>query len=234
MNIKTIITDIEGTTSSIAFVHEVLFPYASKMLPMFVRRHARDTNVADLLNAIRHDVGEPDADLERVIVILLKWMHDDKKATPLKALQGLIWQHGYAHADFTGHVYEDATRNLRNWHKTGISLYVYSSGSVQAQQLLFAHSDAGDLTPVFKGYFDTRIGHKREANAYRAIISRINVAPDKILFLSDVVEELDAARETGMHTVQLVRNDKMLTGSHPQVSSFDDIHIYPPCNEVKP
>lgn len=225
MNIHAIVTDIEGTTSSIAFVHEVLFPYASKMLPTFVREHAADTQVAELLDATRTEAGEPGADLERVIEILLAWIAEDKKLSPLKSLQGLIWQQGYAQGDFTGHIYEDAARNLKTWHDSGMRLYVYSSGSVQAQQLLFSHSDAGDITPLFTGYFDTGIGSKREISSYRAIISAITTPAENILFLSDIVEELDAAREAGMQTIQLVRDDKVITGSHIEARDFDDIHF---------
>jgi len=225
MKISAIVTDIEGTTSSIAFVHEVLFPYAGKMLPAYVRQHAADANVAELLAATREQAGEDSADTERVIEILLQWIHDDRKATPLKALQGLVWKRGFEQHDFTGHIYEDAARNLRTWYDSGINLYVYSSGSVQAQQLLFGHSDAGDLRPLFKGYFDTRIGHKRETGSYRAIIDSIGIEPAKILFLSDIVEELDAAREAGMQTIQLVRDADTRTDTHTVAHNFDEIHL---------
>ena len=225
MNIKAIVTDIEGTTSSIAFVHDVLFPYASKMLPEFVRQHAEDKAVAELLDATRHEAGESDADVERVIAILLQWIREDRKATPLKALQGLIWRHGFENNDFTGHIYEDAARKLRAWHQDGIKLYVYSSGSVQAQKLLFGHSDAGDLLPLFSGYFDTRIGHKRETESYRRIIETLGLVPTKILFLSDIVEELDAARTAGMQTIQLVRDSSTQINSHTIAHNFDDIQL---------
>ena len=223
MNIKAIVTDIEGTTSSIAFVHDILFPYASKMLPDFVRQHAQQAEVAELLEATRAEAEQPGADVERCINILLQWIAEDNKATPLKALQGLIWEHGYAHSDFTGHIYEDAASNLAAWHTAGIDLYVYSSGSVKAQQLLFGHSDAGDLTPLFKGYFDTRIGHKREVDSYTAIVNHIGQPAADILFLSDIAEELDAAREAGMQTIQLVRDETTKTDSHLVAHSFDDI-----------
>jgi enolase-phosphatase E1 len=223
MNIKAIVTDIEGTTSSIAFVHDVLFPYASKMLPDFVRKHAHKADIVELLDATRAEAEEPQADTERCIEILLQWIREDRKATPLKALQGMIWAQGYAHSDFTGHIYEDAARNLAAWNEAGIDLYVYSSGSVKAQQLLFGHSDAGDLLPLFKGYFDTRIGHKRETESYRAIIEHIGLDADEILFLSDIIEELDAARDAGMQTIQLVRDENTKTDSHIVAHSFDDI-----------
>jgi enolase-phosphatase E1 len=218
-----ILTDIEGTTSSIGFVHEVLFPYAKATLPAFVRESRRDPGVAALLGEVREEIGEPEANTERVIQALLGWIDEDRKATPLKALQGLVWERGYEAGDFTGHVYGDALRNLRRWHEAGLPIYVYSSGSTQAQKLLFRHSDAGDLTPLFAGYFDTRIGPKREPHAYSAIAKDIGLPPADILFLSDVAEELDAAAAAGMQTVQLVRDDTVERGRHRSVNDFDEI-----------
>lgn len=226
MTIRAILTDIEGTTSSINFVHEVLFPYASEALPGFVREHAGEAAVAALLDDVRREAAEPDADVDRVADILLQWIAEDRKATPLKALQGRVWEHGYARGDFTGHLYEDAARKLGDWAAQGISLYVYSSGSVQAQELLFGHSDAGDVRHLFSGYFDTRVGHKRELDSYRNIAASIGLPPADILFLSDVVEELDAARAAGMQTVQLVRDDRVVTGgSHRIAHDFDEVMI---------
>ena len=173
MNVKAILTDIEGTTSAISFVHEVLFPYAREALPGFVSENEGDTDVADLLTDARAEAGEPDASTERVIDILVDWIDQDRKATSLKSLQGLIWRKGYENGDFTGHVYDDAVQGLRRWHEEGIRLYVYSSGSVGAQKLLFGNSDAGDMTPLFSGYFDTATGHKKETPSYVAIADEI-------------------------------------------------------------
>jgi enolase-phosphatase E1 len=179
--------------------------------------------VAALLDEVREAIDEPDASTERVIDALLGWIDEDRKATPLKALQGLIWERGYRAGDFTGHVYADAARNLRRWHEAGLSIYVYSSGSVQAQELLFRHSDAGDLTPLFAGYFDTRVGPKREQHSYAAIAKNIGLAPGNILFLSDVAAELDAAAAADMQTIQLVRDDAVERGRHRTVHDFDEI-----------
>jgi enolase-phosphatase E1 len=223
MNINAILTDIEGTTSSISFVHDVLFPYASRMLPDFLRRHQNDNDVIRLLEDTRREASEPDADLARTTEILLQWIREDRKATPLKALQGLIWEQGFNNGDFTGHIYPDAARNLVQWHNSGIDIYIYSSGSVKAQQLLFGHSDAGNLLHVFKGYFDTNVGHKREAESYRVITEAIGLPAEQILFLSDIVEELDAARDAGMQTIQLVRDNNVITGSHVTAHDFDQI-----------
>jgi enolase-phosphatase E1 len=223
MTVKVIVTDIEGTTSSIDFVHKVLFPYASQHLPEFVRNNESDPDVASILDAVRNESGDAQADADAVIATLLKWIEEDRKATPLKSLQGMIWKHGYESGGFTGHMYDDATRKLREWSAADIDLYVYSSGSVGAQKLLFGHSDAGDLTPLFRGYFDTGTGHKREADSYRNIVEHIGMPATKILFLSDVAEELDAAAEAGMQTCQLVRDDDVIRGTHPIAHDFAEV-----------
>ncbi len=223
MTIKVIVTDIEGTTSSIAFVHDVLFPYASRELPEFVKECSEHPVIADLLNDVRREANEADATIDRIIEILQNWINADRKVTPLKELQGHVWRRGYERGDFTGHVYDDAADRLRRWSKLGLDLYVYSSGSVDAQKLLFGYSDAGDLRPIFSGYFDTRIGHKREVESYAAIVESIGARADEILFLSDIAEELDAAAEAGMQTVQLVRQDDVVKGSHTVATSFDEV-----------
>ncbi len=225
MTTKAVVTDIEGTTTSINFVHSVLFPYASRELPEFVRSNQDKAEIADLLNRTRADAGESDASVERVINILLGWIDEDRKAMPLKALQGHIWKTGYEKGDFTGHVYVDVPDRLRRWSAMDISLYVYSSGSVAAQQLLFGYSDAGDLRPLFTGYFDTTIGHKKEPGSYLKIVASLALPAAGILFLSDIADELDAAASAGMKTTQLVRCDDVLVGSHPVATTFDGVEI---------
>ena len=226
MPIKAILTDIEGTTSAVSFVFDVLFPYAAQHLPAFIREHAEDPQVAMQLGAVRLDSGEPEADVERVIEILQQWIAEDRKATPLKALQGMIWKQGYEAGELKGHVYPDAVEALKAWHEQGYALYVYSSGSAYAQKLLFGYSDAGDLTPLFSGYFDTQIGHKRDAAAYQRIVEAIGVPASTILFLSDIREELDAAQQAGLKTCCLVRENQSVEGLvHPWVVDFDAIAI---------
>jgi len=223
--IRAILTDIEGTTSSIRFVHDVLFPYARAHIAEFVRGNAGDPQVLSHLDEVRRLAGA-DLDLEGVIAQLVAWSDADEKITPLKALQGMIWEAGYRNGDFTGHVYPDAVGRLEDWSGSGIRLYVFSSGSVQAQRLLFAHSDAGDLTPLFSGYYDTRIGSKRDPSAYTAIAGDIGLPPAGILFLSDIREELDAARAAGMHTTWLVRGTAPdPAAAHPQADDFDAIAL---------
>lgn len=223
--VTAIVLDIEGTTSSIDFVHEVLFPYAARELPAFVRQNQQHPAVSSLLTDVRNEAREPAAATERIVQILLQWIDEDRKATSLKALQGMIWEKGYRDGAFRGHVYADASRNMREWAAGGIGLYIYSSGSVQAQRLLFGHSQAGDLRPLIRGYFDTRIGAKRDVASYRLIADTLQIAAAKILFLSDVAEELDAAAGAGMQTVQLVRDARVIPGRHPMTADFDSIPV---------
>lgn len=221
--IKTIVTDIEGTTSSLSFVKDVLFPYSRAHMAEFVRAHAREPAVRQELDEARRLSGKNLTETE-VIEQLLHWIAEDRKLTPLKSLQGMIWEDGYEKGDFKGHMYEDAVRHLQKWKQAGIRLYVFSSGSVQAQKLLFAHTEYGDLTPLFSGYFDTNIGNKREVDSYRKIAAAIGSAPDDILFLSDIKEELDAARAAGMQTIWLVRDGAVdLKAAHRQITNFDAI-----------
>lgn len=222
--IRAVLTDIEGTTSSLSFVKDVLFPYSRARLPEFVRAHARESEVRRLLDDARREAGA-DLDDEQLIALLLRWIDEDRKITPLKALQGLIWEAGYRDGELTGHVHEDAHDLLRQWHARGLRLYVFSSGSIKAQQLLFAHTHKGDLTRLFAGYFDTTTGPKRDPQAYQRIAEAIGMAPQEILFLSDIKEELDAARQAGMKTYWLVRSGDTVAGEHPVARRFDEIRL---------
>jgi enolase-phosphatase E1 len=231
MPLPTILTDIEGTTSSISFVKDVLFPYARRALPGFVRAHGDDPQVRRWLDLVATESGGICSDAV-IVETLQGWIDQDRKHTALKALQGLMWREGYLRGDFRGHVYPDAAQALRDWHAAGARLAVYSSGSVDAQKLLFGHSEAGDLTPLFSEFFDTRVGHKREPDSYRHIADALGQAPGDIVFLSDVVEELDAAREAGMRTVLLDRRedypqprDAERANGHRRVESFAQVPI---------
>lgn len=224
MKYSAIITDIEGTTSRISFVTEVLFPYARQHLPAFIRSQQHQPEVAEELDAVRQLINAPAADTEQCIQALLGWLDADQKVTPLKSLQGMIWRTGYEQGHFTGHVYPDVIAQLRAWHAQGIKLYIYSSGSVTAQQLLFRYSDAGDLTPLFSGYFDTRIGAKRELASYAAILQQLQLPPNQVLFLSDVTAELDPARQLGIATVQLIR-EQQTAADHPIAHDFYQIEV---------
>lgn len=207
---KAILTDIEGTTSSIAFVAKVLFPYARARLADYVAAHPLET-APILAEVAATEPGDP-------VPTLLRWIDEDRKATPLKTLQGMIWADGYASGAFTGHVYPDAAAGLRRWHAAGIALYVFSSGSIPAQKLLFGHSDAGDLTPLFTGYFDTTTGPKREVSSYARIAGAIGLPPGEVLFLSDTPEEIAAARGAGMNARLIDR-----AGNGGDIATFDDL-----------
>jgi enolase-phosphatase E1 len=165
-----------------------------------------------------------------IVETLQGWIDADRKHTALKALQGMIWSAGYHDADFTAHIYPDAAQALPRWHAAGETLAVYSSGSVPAQKLFFGHSDAGDLTGLVSAWFDTEVGGKREADSYARIADALDAAPAEILFLSDVVEELDAAREAGLRTVLVDRRedyptprDASAANGHARVTTFDQI-----------
>ena len=233
-NVKLILTDIEGTTSSITFVKDVLFPYAADHLPAFVKEHINDENVQTALQQTAQiaaedgDVINAD-DTDAFIAKLLQWISEDRKATPLKALQGLIWKTGYEQGDYKAHMYPDATEYLKQWHDNGLPLYVYSSGSVKAQELFFGYSQDGNLLPLFKGHFDTLVGGKRETQSYRNILAELQkthagLNAKDVLFLSDIKEELDAAKEAGMQTVWLLRDsDIPEDAEHKAVKSFAEI-----------
>lgn len=226
MTIRAIVTDIEGTTSSIDFVHQTLFPYAQQHLRRYLREHADDPNVAAQIAATSALEGRSFANVDEAADVLERWIAEDRKATPLKDLQGLIWAEGYAAGELSGHVYADTPLFLRQWHAAGKRLYVYSSGSEGAQKLIFGHSDAGDLRQLFSGYFDTRIGMKREAASYRTILERIGLPGEAVLFLSDIGEELDAARAAGMQTCQLIRDAKAKPfPAHPQAKDFSEVAV---------
>lgn len=219
--VEAILTDIEGTTTSISFVHDTLFPYAKEHVREYVLAHERDSQVQKILKEVE-EVAQVTSD--QVVDTLLAWMQQDKKITPLKTLQGLMWEEGYRQGAFQGHVYGDAYQQMCQWKSRGLSLYVYSSGSVLAQKLLFSFSNHGDMTPLFTNYFDTKVGGKRETASYIAIAEQIGIPAENILFLSDTVEELNAAREAGMQTVLLNRDYMQFQEcGHPHVTTFNEI-----------
>lgn len=218
MSPAAVLTDIEGTTTAISYVHHVLFPYADARLDAFLDAHGQDPDVAA---ALAEAAADPDAG-DDVRAALHRWIAEDRKFAPLKILQGLIWHQGFAGGDLRAHLYPDVAPALRAWHRAGVRLAVYSSGSVGAQRLLFGHTEAGDLTALFSGFFDTAVGAKREPASYARIAEALGVPGERILFLSDVEAELDAAAAAGLRTCQLVRaEDGTMAGTrHPTAADF--------------
>ncbi|WP_333839241.1 acireductone synthase [Pelomicrobium sp.] len=220
IRIQAIVTDIEGTTSALSFVTEGLYPYARAHLPAFVRERSADPEVQQALGEVERFAGRR-LSVEEAIAQLLAWMEEDRKITPLKTLQGLVWERGFASGALTTHFYPDVAPQLRAWKASGIRLYVYSSGSTFAQRLIFGHSPDGDLTPLFDGFFDTTTGAKTNPASYRSIAAALGLPPQAIAFLSDNRRELDAARTAGLRTVWLVRNGPVDHGvGHRKVRDF--------------
>ena len=221
--IRAVVTDIEGTTTELEFVHRQLFPYARRHLATYVRTH--EGELSELLSATRAAADQPNLSTEELIGLLQRWIDEDRKDTPLKSLQGRIWRSGYESGELRGHVYEDAVRALRAWHDAGIRIYIYSSGSIEAQQLLFSHSTAGDLTPLIGGYFDTTTGPKLEPHSYRSIAGSLGMPSSAIVFFSDSAGETAAARSAGMKTVLLARSAPHPSTAEPSAGSFDEIEL---------
>ena len=222
---RAIVTDIEGTTTSIAFVKEVLFPFAREHLATFVAAHEDDPEVRACLDAAREAAGDGALSTEGVIAVLLGWIDEDRKVTPLKTLQGLIWADGYASGELRSHVYDDVPGELHRWHAAGHDLHVFSSGSIAAQKLLFGHTSHGDLTGLFSGWFDTTTGPKLAAASYEKIAAALGRDPGAVVFLSDQAGELDAAAAAGMITACLDRGEVTIPEDlrHPRYKGFAEI-----------
>ncbi|KYF58800.1 enolase, partial [Sorangium cellulosum] len=198
--VRAVVVDVEGTTTDVRFVHETLFSVARRDLGGYVSAHAGSPEVEAARAAVAREQGAREEAVSdgALTAALLRWIDEDRKETTLKALQGKIWRSAYESGGLRSHVYPDVEPALRRWRDLGVTLAVFSSGSVEAQELLFRHTTAGDLTGLFTRFFDTTTGAKREAGAYRKIAEALGVAPGEALFLSDVVAELDAAAEAGM------------------------------------
>ena len=222
--IKTILTDIEGTTSAISFVKDTLFPYAYERVEPFVKMFGADPIIRQIINEAKMAAGDVTMSDDAIIAQFREWIDEDRKVTPLKTLQGLIWAHGYKSGAYQAHMYPDATPNLKAWKDKGKKLAVYSSGSVKAQELFFTFSQDGNIADLFSAFFDTTTGHKQEPHSYKRIAKSLQTKPEEILFLSDVIAELDAAKQSGLQTCLVCRDEK-IESEHDVVSSFDDIVI---------
>lgn len=236
---KLILLDIEGTVSPLAFVHEVMFPFARREMRGFLEQRpdvpavrdaleqmARDAGAGSLAAWCPHPVGSSEAH-DWIVQQAHALMDADVKQTGLKLLQGLVWERGFRGGSLCATLFAEVAPALRQLKNAGLELRIYSSGSVHAQRLFFAHTEAGDLTSVPSGYYDTTIGSKREAASYAAIATDSGVPADAILFLSDVAAELDAARAAGMQTALALRpgNPPQASHSHPTFSSLEEIRL---------
>lgn len=227
--VRAVLTDIEGTTTPLSFVADVLFPFAKERLEDACA--SKDPRFVEAVRQLRHEheaergSGASIPDFGTGAPYARHLMELDRKSTGLKTLQGLIWEDGYRTGELKGDVFPDVPEALKTWKEKGIRVRIFSSGSVLAQKLLFGHTAWGDLLPYFEGYHDTTTGPKREARAYAAIAEAIGLPPGEILFLSDVVEELNAAREAGMQTGLFLRpgNKPADPGSHPTYRSFAEL-----------
>jgi len=228
---RAILLDIEGTTTPIAFVKDVLFPFARKNAASFLAAHRQEPEVqadlALLADERRRESGEgvPPGESSDPLPFLFWLMDRDRKSTALKALQGRIWRDGYESGALIGEVYPDVVPALARFRAAGIDVSIFSSGSVLAQRLLFAHTNGGDLRPYLSAYFDTTTGAKKEPASYTRIASELGLAPGQVLFVSDVAEELDAAEQAGMEVALCVRpgTPEPTASRHRVVRSLDEI-----------
>jgi enolase-phosphatase E1 len=224
--IKFILMDVEGTTTSKDFVYQTLFPYAQRELESFIERHKHEDSIKKIMADVIAVVGNEDkikieqADCSR---ILQEWMLNDKKIAPLKNLQGLIWEEGYQSGKIKGHVYPEVAAQWQKWVSGGMALGIYSSGSVLAQKLLFKYSDSGDLTSLLSAHFDTAVGPKRESVSYDRIATELRLKREEILFLSDIVEELDAAQKAGLQVMLVERDLVNVPTYQPYIRDFTEL-----------
>lgn len=201
--ISCILTDIEGTISSTTFVRKVLFPYASDKLPDFIKNHHQEPAVRELLNQTAQIAGLHKFNLDKLIDTLLQWIKEDRKETALKTLQGMIWEEGYRSGAYQADLFDAAYENLKQWKSEGKTIYVYSSGSIKAQELFFTFNEKGNILHLFDGLFDTTIGPKNETQSYLNILAKINKQADEVIFYSDSFDEIKAAQKAGLVTVNV-------------------------------
>ena len=220
---RWLLLDIEGTTTAVDFVHMTLFPYARERLAAFAGANAANPDVREALRLTIETLKAEGNGHTDPIGQLIAWIDADRKHTGLKLLQGLIWREGYERGAFVSHVYADVAPALVRWRMSGGRVAIYSSGSEEAQRLLFGHTEAGDLTVHFSAHFDTRIGAKRDASSYAAIAKALAANPADVFFLSDIVAELDAARAAGMHATQVVRPGTTPGNDHPVIADFSTL-----------
>lgn len=226
-----VLLDIEGTVAPITFVYDVMFPYVRRRLDDYLAAHWDEMPLIETRRRIADDASDAtlaEATPRRLAEHVVALMDADSKATGLKHLQGLVWQEGFASGELTSQLFDDAAPAIRRWVEAGLRVCIYSSGSIAAQKLFFGHTEQGDLTPRLSGFFDTTSGPKREPASYRTIAGELGAAPKEIVFLSDVVAELAAARSAGLGVGLLVRpgNPAQPAGhGFPEYRSFEDVDL---------
>lgn len=215
----TYLLDIEGTCLPVSFVYQSLFPYARQQL--LAGATLTEAEVAGLNQERKADPDAPTGDIN----YLLWLMDQDRKSTALKSVQGRLWKSGFHSGQLVAPLYDDVSLALRRWQSQGHNVAIFSSGSIEAQQLLFAHTSSGDLTPLLSRFFDTTTGPKKQAPSYAAIAASLNTPPAEIVFISDIVEELDAARSAGLHTFLTLRpgNTPQPPSTHSAILSFNEL-----------
>lgn len=221
-----ILTDIEGTTTPITFVHDVLFPYAYSHLPAYVANNPEKSEVVGALRDTKTTVLSEDKRVinnDEAVAVLLAWISSDRKHPALKQLQGLIWDEGYKSGAYTSVIYDDVVGNIEAWTTAGKKVGIYSSGSVHAQKLLFGHTPFGDINPLLSHYFDTTVGGKKEVQSYTNITTALKLPAAEILFLSDIEDELSAADQAGMKVIQLVRPGTTPSKKYQTCANFDEV-----------
>ena len=225
--VEHVVVDIEGTTSRSSFVFDVMFPYATERFPQWLDEHGHEPATAEVIAQIGEEICVPDLSSEVALETLNKWVAADRKITPLKTLQGLIWEDAFASGALVSDFYPDALVAMAHWHAAGVPISVYSSGSTLAQRNWYAHTPEGDHTPWITDYFDTaNAGPKRDESSYRAIAQALRMAPEQLLFCSDVVAELDAAGAAGWQVVRVRREGEPHAqgeSSYPEVAEMTDI-----------
>lgn len=215
-----VLLDIEGTISPISFVRDTLFPYSKKRIADYIAANSGSPVVQDILARTTALAEGADA-----LGTLIDWQERDVKAAPLKKLQGLIWESGYRLGELKSPIFPDALRALKQWKANGLPLYIYSSGSVQAQLLFFEFNTEGDLRPLFSGYFDTDIGAKTEPSSYLRISKNIHVTPNGIVFFSDNAKELEAARSAGFHVIHVAKDGTESHPAFPQITNYSQVDV---------
>ena len=231
MNADWVVLDIEGTLTATSQVHVVLYDYARPRLGPWIDAHGDDPVVADAVAQVRKLGNLSDeAATDEVVAVLHGWMDADQKIAPLKTLQGLIWQKGYADGDLTAEFFPDVAPRLRQWHEEGLKLAVFSSGSVAGQVAFFSRTTDGDLTGLFTEHFDTvNAGPKREEPSYRTIAAALGADPARTVFFSDVPAELHAARAAGWQTVGVARDGEPFGDAdfspHHTIRSLADVEV---------